>query len=529
LSKAGVRLALVVYLIASARGGHLLSQSALPVGEELQVNSYTISAQRRPAVAMDGDGDFVVAWQSYLQDGSFNGVFARRFSSAGTPLGSEFQVNSYTGGNEYRPDVAMDDDGDFVVVWTWQDAPLNFEVFGRCFDSAGAALGPEFQVNSYTVNYQRIAAVGMDADGDFVVAWESRYQDGSGIGDLGVFAQRFDAAGVAQGAEFQVNSFTSLAPQRYATVAMGDQGAFIIAWQSYGQDGSGYGVFARGFDAAGVGEASEFQVNAYTEGRQDQAAVGMGGDGRFVVAWRSLQEASSYGYGIFARAFDAAGVGQGGEFHVNTYTVNNQTRPQVGVDDVGNFIVTWQSSEQDAHSFGIFAQHFDAAGAAQGGEFQVNSYTTADQFYSAIAMKDDGDFVVAWESFQDGDSFGVFVQRGAPRAPVDIDGDASTSPLTDGLLLLRFLFGFGGTTLISGAVDPDCTSCDAAAIESNLMALEMLADIDGNGDVDALTDGLLVLRFLFGFTGATLTNGAVGQGCTRCEAAAIQTYLQSLF
>jgi hypothetical protein len=201
----------------------------------------------------------------------------------------------------------------------------------------------------------------------------------------------------------------------------------------------------------------------------------------------------------------------------------------VGLDDGGNFIVTWQSGEQDAHSSGIFARHFDAAGAAQGGEFQVNSYTTADQFYSTLAVDGDGDFVVAWESFQDGDSFGVFARRRAPRAPIDIDGDASTSPLTDGVLVLRFLFGFSGTTLTNGAVDPDCTSCDAAAIESNLMALEMLADIDGNGDLDALTDGLLVLRFLFGFTGTTLTNGAVGQGCTRCVAADIQTYLQSLF
>jgi hypothetical protein len=513
---------------ASATGGHLLSQSTIPVGGELQVNSYTISAQRRPAMAMDGDGDFVVAWQSYLQDGSAYGVFAQRFSSAGTPLASEFRVSSYTAGNVIRPAVAMDDDGDFVVVWTSQDAPLSFEVFGRRFDSAGAAQGAEFQVNSFTTNYQRDPSVGMDADGDFVVAWSSRYQDNA---FLGVFAQRFDAAGAPQGAEFQVNSYT-VGLQRYPAVAMRGDGAFIIAWESVGffvdhQDGSGGGIFARGFDAAGVGQATEFQVNAYTQGGQDHAAVGMNGDGRFVVAWRSYQEDSSNG--IFARAFDAAGVGQGGDFHVNTYTPDEQRYPAVGMDDDGNFIVTWQSAFQDGSAFGIFAQHFDAAGVAKGAEFQVNSYTTADQFYSAVAMDGDGDFVVAWETFRDGDSFGVFTQRGVTRAIVDIDGNASTAPLTDGLLLLRFIFGFTGTTLTSGAVGDDCTSCDAAAIESYLMDLGLRLDIDGNGTVGPLTDGLLVLRFLFGFTGATLTNGAVGEGCTRCNSAPIETYLQSLF
>jgi hypothetical protein len=148
-----------------------------------------------------------------------------------------------------------------------------------------------------------------------------------------------------------------------------------------------------------------------------------------------------------------------------------------------------------------------------------------------VARDDDGDFLVAWESPRDGvnfDSWGVFMQRGATRAIVDIDGDASSDPLSDGLLLVRFLFGFTGTALTSGAVGAGCTSCDAAAIESRLMDLGLQLDIDGNGEVDALTDGLLALRFLFGFSGTTLTGGAVGNGCTRCDAAAIQTYLQTL-
>ena len=60
------------------------------------------------------------------------------------------------------------------------------------------------------------------------------------------------------------------------------------------------------------------------------------------------------------------------------------------------------------------------------------------------------------------------------------------------------------------------------------VAFAATLDVDGNGTTEPLTDGLLVLRFLFGFTGATLTTGAVGAGCTRCDAAAIVAYLQSL-
>jgi hypothetical protein len=96
------------------------------------------------------------------------------------------------------------------------------------------------------------------------------------------------------------------------------------------------------------------------------------------------------------------------------------------------------------------------------------------------------------------------------------------------LLVLRHRFGFTGLTLTSGAIGPGCMRCDAAAITPYLTGLGGVLDIDGNGALDALTDGLLVLRFLFGFTGATLTSGAIGPGCTRCDSAAIVPYLQTL-
>jgi hypothetical protein len=100
--------------------------------------------------------------------------------------------------------------------------------------------------------------------------------------------------------------------------------------------------------------------------------------------------------------------------------------------------------------------------------------------------------------------------------------------LTDGLLVLRYLFGFTGATLTNGAIGANCTRCDAAAIVPYLDSIKSQLDVDGNGSFGALTDGLLVLRYLFGFTGTTLTTGAVGGSCTRCDAAAIVAYLDGL-
>ncbi len=113
---------------------------------------------------------------------------------------------------------------------------------------------------------------------------------------------------------------------------------------------------------------------------------------------------------------------------------------------------------------------------------------------------------------------------------LDVDGNGTAAALEDGLLTIRYEFGFRGATLITGAVGTGCTRCTAAAIETYLAQCEAakITDIDGNNAIAALEDGLLTVRYEFGFTGATLITGAVGTGCTRCTAAAIEAYLGSL-
>ena len=90
--------------------------AATPVGVEFRVNSTTADSQTTASMAMDADGDFVVAWQSNLQDGSGNGIFAQRYNAAGVAQGVEFRVNTTTANFQVSPDIAMDADGDFVVT-----------------------------------------------------------------------------------------------------------------------------------------------------------------------------------------------------------------------------------------------------------------------------------------------------------------------------------------------------------------------------------------------------------------------------
>jgi len=458
-----VALSLLVVVLS---GSSLTVAQTVRLGGELQVNTYTIDAQLRPSVEMNGTGAFVVVWESNGQDGSSTGAFVRRFEGSGIALGDEVQANTYTLNGQLNATVGMSTAGAFVVAWesaNGQDGNDN-GVFARRFNASGAAIGAEIQVNSYTTGSQRSTVAAMDGNGGFVVAWQSAGQDLGGT--YGVFARRFNAAGVAQGVEFQVNTFT-LYEQSRPAVAMRTDGAFIVAWQS-AQDGAGFGVFARRFDSSGAGVGVEFQVNGSTLANERYPAVGVDAAGRFVVSW-SGNDGS--GYGVFARRFEASGAGVATEFQVSVYTTGSQNFPTVDLESEGGFVITWNSADQDGSGTGVFARRFDAAGVPVASELQVNTYTAGAQQLPGVAMNS-GSFVVAWQSAeQDGSGNGVFAQRFA-TAILDIDGDGETAALTDGLLVLRFLFGFTGPSLTSGAFDPvACTRCSAVSIEGYLKTL----------------------------------------------------------
>jgi hypothetical protein len=380
----------------------------LPAGTEFRVNTYTTGDQFSPAIAADGSGNFVVVWGSFGQDASSNAVFGQRFSASGGPQGGEFRVNSYTTGYQGRPAVASDANGRFVVVWRsgGQDGS-DYGIFGQRFSASGAPLGSEFQVNTYTTGYQSQTVVASDASGNFVVVWMSTGEDGSGSG---IFGQRFDVSGTAAGSEFRVNSYTTGA-QVQPAVASDAGGDFVVVWVSAGQDGNGTGIFGRRFSASGVPEGGEFQVNAYTTGFQSFPAVSSDANGDFVVAWHG-NYADGSAYGVFGRRFDASGASQGGDFQINSYTTGTQYFPAVTSDGGGNFVVVWGSPGQDGSNDGVFGQRFDASGLRLGTEFRVNSYTTSAQGNPAVASSPDGDFAVVWPSFtQDGSGSGVFGQR----------------------------------------------------------------------------------------------------------------------
>ncbi|MEM8995710.1 MAG: SdrD B-like domain-containing protein [Acidobacteriota bacterium] len=262
-------------------------------GDDFQVNSDTTGRQFLPEIAVNSAGELITVWASTASAGTDNSgdsIQARVLDSDGSFMGSQFQVNTTTSNSQSEPDVALQPGDDFLVTWT-DSGGLDGAGRGivvRRFASDGSALGDEIVVNTYTTNDQSQPAVATDASGAFTVVWQSF---GSGGGDTdgnSIQGQRFDASGQRLGAQFQVNTYTTDF-QRRPDVVMSPSGEFVVVWGSEAAaSGDAGSVQARLFDVDGSPVGDEVQVSTLPPGFAPPPSAGqIGGGAELVVAWAS--------------------------------------------------------------------------------------------------------------------------------------------------------------------------------------------------------------------------------------------------
>ncbi len=250
-------------------------------------------------------------------------------------LGTQINPTTADSYSESGPSIAALNDGGFVVTWDYGNSS-DSEIYAQRYNSNGEAQGSEFVVNTYTIGNQLDPSITDLKDGGFVVSWESVGQDSSSFFDI--YAQRYDANGVAQGKEFLVNSYTTDNQFRSSIASLND-GGFVVSWTSAGQDGSDWGVYAQRYDASGIAQDSEFRVNTTTTNYQSTSSVTGLNDGGFVVSWSSGDNSLA---DINAQRYDADGVAVGSEFQSNTAIGEQFPSSIIALND-GGFVATWKN------------------------------------------------------------------------------------------------------------------------------------------------------------------------------------------
>ena len=287
-------------------------------------------------------------------------IRARRFDPTGSPLGPEFVVNNYQTGYQRNPDVGCASDGSFVVVWAGEPdlpgalgpADTSRAIFARAYDPSGAARGTEFQINTQTGGSQRGPAVAVSEDASFAVVWHAILDEASG---WDTFARVFAGDGTPSGEQFRVNSYTTGTQMRPA-LAAGVDGTFVVTWNEH-DEGRGSNVVARRIGPNGPETEPELRVNDSSNEPQFAPGIAALPAGEFVVAWGAGGAYSTYDR-IFVRLLDVDAVPTGAQVEVGadasidfSYGV-----PDVSASQDGRFVVVWTGYDIESH--GILASRF---------------------------------------------------------------------------------------------------------------------------------------------------------------------------
>ncbi|ESQ91768.1 hypothetical protein ABAC460_05360 [Asticcacaulis sp. AC460] len=389
-------------------------------GSESRVNTYTTNDQYYPYIAALTGGGYVVVWASAGQDGDGYGIYAQRYNASGVVQGSEVHVSTAAADVQSWPAAVGMSDGSYVVIWhsNNQDGGA-YGVYMQRYNASGVAQGTETRVNTTTAGEQSFPAVAALSGGGYVVSWQS--PDASGFG---IYSQRYNNSGVAQGAETAVNT-TTANNQRNPGAASLSNGGYVVTWESSGTDGSGFGIYAQRYNASGVAQGSETRVNTYTSGDQYRsAAIGLSGGG-YVIVWESSDQDGD-DFGIYIQRFNASGVAQGSETRVNTTTAGLQSFPWISTLSDGGFVVAWYGLNTTG-SYEVYAQRYNATGVAQGSESIINTTTSGAQVNPIVATLVNGDYVVAWASAgQDGDGQGIYRKHLQANYEPVLTGTATT-------------------------------------------------------------------------------------------------------
>lgn len=310
-----------------------------------------------PAIAMAGDGRFVVVWQN-----GTTAINMRSYNADGTPIGAgEQTVISVTSpGTVRNPDVAMDDVGNFVVTWQDDaDGNATFQVRARGFTPSYVQRFAAKTINTVAAGQQQNPAIAMAGNGDYVIAWEDDREGSWDIASRGFLAdetQRF--------AQF-VDNTTTVGQQRAPDIAMDDTGRFVIVWEDDSDLASLYQVKARGFGATGTQLFSERTVNVIATGNQLNPAVAIDSFGNWYPAWQDDGAVSTgEGYQMMSNKFTIGGSRiNSSDVRANTVTAVTHTagpparsNPAISAHKSGRYLVAWADDMDGNDSFQVLTR-----------------------------------------------------------------------------------------------------------------------------------------------------------------------------
>ena len=371
-----------------------------PIALERRVNFANAFEDLHPSVAMDQQGRTIVVWGS-SGEGT---VLGRAFDAAADALTDPLILNSGLLAYRHDPAVSVSRRGFGASVWnSLGETGLGLAgPFGRCVEP-GLSFGCDiYRASEGDLSLNGVGpALDVSSVETVAIAWLTM---GSIFRPDRLAASVFSSAGQPETVPFVVDEDLEFSADLRGTPRVAFLGTerLVVVWSELGVDDSGHGISARIFSKTGVPEGPAFRVSSFTIGDQLEPDVAANEDGAFVVVWEGWGQDGS-DQGIFGQRFAPGGQKEGGEFQISSSADSGQFTASVDMDSAGRFAVSWTSFTEDQDTYkDIFARFYRRNGTAIGPQFWVSRSGLAfdEQDNSDIAISDSGLSVIAYESYR---------------------------------------------------------------------------------------------------------------------------------
>jgi hypothetical protein len=207
-----------------------------------------------------------------------------------------------------------------------------------------------------------------------------------------------------------VNETVAAAQDHPAVAPSPTNQEWVVAWESVGQDGSGSGIYMRKVSSSGALLSDEHLVNETASGDQQRPSVAISEDGlSLAVCWETSDQDVEGTWGVACTILDYATLNATvPEFIVNAYWNGDQRSPRAAFLPSGELLVAWETEEVDGDLRAIQLSRIPADQSAQASRIVANRTWKGDQYAPFVVPLSNSGFWVGWETDnQDGDGAGV--------------------------------------------------------------------------------------------------------------------------
>ena len=446
--------------------GYRIVEANGTVGTEAVANTSVASGQSQAVAATLSDGSFVIAW---LNDS--NGfIRAQKFDgSSGAKFGSELLISGAGAGT--NPAITALSNGEYVVSWG-DTGDYNVHAVLSSAPGAPFAVSADGLAQSWSTGAP-LAKVAALSGGGFVVVWDSYAADPVNYTRTDIYFQRYDNAGVAQGAVQQANT-GGAGVRTEASVAGLSNGGFVIGWDADSGDYDLNGVFGRRYNASGVAQdGSEFEINQHRRGDQHGTALAGVANGNFAASWVDASSDGAANAGIEGRLLlpvDVHPVFVGAVTTLalaqNAGAANIAALLHVSDSDSGQTL-SWSQDSAPSHGTLVLSAASAVSGGADIGPGGILTYAPTAGYAGT-------------------DSFTVRVSDGIASATRSIS--VSVAPAAPGGLDLADASDSGANTGDNVTKASSLNFAGTSAAGDGSSTVRVFLDVDGNGVYDAGTD-----------------------------------------